>query len=161
LHVKDRPQNGPQNGVLAARIAAVLMAAAVAILIAATESLTEIIVVVVLGYIITTIAVVRVLIGIRILGVRLPAILAVRLSGMKALLIPVVHGLAKHIGAVSIRLVVLAVPVVTIVGSCVKVWIAVVIVAIVLETHPLLALVVPILLLITGLCHAPFSLKFD
>src|ERR1700693_172600 len=109
------------------------MAAAVAIAIAATESLAEIIVVVFLGYIITTIAVVRVLIGIRVLVVGAPAILPVRLSGEKAFLIAVVYCLPEHIGAVLIGLVVLAATVVAIVRSCVEVWIVVVIVAIVLE----------------------------
>jgi len=110
----------------------------VAICIAATETLAKVVVVVVLGYIITTIAEVRVLIGIRVFVVVTPAILPVCLSGQEALLITVVHGLAKQICAVLIRLVVAAATVVTIVPTRVEVWIIVVIVALVLEAHVLL-----------------------
>ena len=70
-----------------------MTAAGEAIFITALEALAEVVVVVFLGYIIPVITVVRVLIGIRVLIVGAPAILAVCLSGEKALLIPVVHGL--------------------------------------------------------------------
>jgi len=115
-----------------------LIAVVVAIFIAATETLAKVVVVVVLGYIITVIAVVRVLIGKRVLVVGGPAILPVCPSGAEAFLITVVHGLPKQICAVSIRLVVSAATVVTIIGSRVEVWIIAVIVALVLETHVLL-----------------------
>jgi len=115
-----------------------LIAVVVAIFIAATETLAKVVVVVVLGYIITVIAVVRVLIGIRVLIAGGPAILPVCLSGTEAFLITVVHGLPKQICAVFIRLVVAAATVVTIIGSRVEVRIIVVIVALVLETHVLL-----------------------
>jgi hypothetical protein len=136
-----------------------LIAAVVAIFIAAAETLAKVIVVFALGYIITTIAVVRVLIGIRALVVVTPAILPVCLSGQEALLITLVHSLPKQIGAVLIRLVVAAATVVTIVRSRVEVWIIVVIVAVVLEAHLLLTHVIRILLLITVLRHAPLLLK--
>jgi len=71
-----------------------------------------------------------------------PAILPVCLSGTEAFLITVVHGLPEQIRAVLIRLEVAPPPVVTIVRSRVEVWIIVVIVAIVLETHLLLTYVV-------------------
>ena len=69
FHVKNGPQNGAKDGVLAARIAPILITAVVAVFIAALETLAEVVVVVVLGHIITTIAIVRVLIGIRALVV--------------------------------------------------------------------------------------------
>ena len=117
------------------------MPVVVAIFITATETLAKIVVVVDLVYIITIVAVVRVLIGIRVLVVGTPAILPVCLSGEKALLIAIVHGRPKNIGAVLICLVVAAAPVVTIVRSRVEVGITIVIVAIVLETHLLLMFV--------------------
>ena len=115
-----------------------MIAVVVAIFIAATETLAKIVVVVVLGYVITVIAVVRVLIGKRVLVVGSPAILPVCLSGAEAFLITVVHGPPKHICTVLIRFVVAAATVVTITGSRIEVWITVVIVALVLETHVLL-----------------------
>ncbi len=120
-------------------MATVLIAAVVAVLITALEALAEVVVVGALGYVITTIAVVRVLIGIRALVVRAPAVLAVCLSGKEALLVPIVHGLSKHVGAVLIGLVVLPAAPVAIVRSRVEVGITVVIVAIVPEIHLLLA----------------------
>jgi hypothetical protein len=134
LHVEDCPQNGAKDGVPAIRIAAIVIAVAVAIFIATTETLAKVIVVFVPGHIITAIAVVRVLIGIRTLVVGTPSILPVCLSGAETLLITIVHGLPKHVGAVLIRLVVAAIPVVTIVIVCVEIWIIVVIVAVVVET---------------------------
>ena len=79
------------------------------------ETLAEIIIVVILAYVIPAIAIVRVLIGERVLVVGAPAILAIRLSGEKSLLIPVVHAFSKQIGAVLIRFVILAATIVTIV----------------------------------------------
>ena len=117
------------------------MPAVVAIFITTAEALAEIVVVVVLGDVITIIAVVRVLIGIRALVVGTPAILPVCMSGEEALLITVIHGPAKDIGAVLIRLVVMAAAVVTIIRRRVEVRITVVIVAIVLEMHLLLIFV--------------------
>jgi len=122
------------------------------------ETLAEIIIVIILAHIIPTIAVVGVLIGKGVLEVGAPAILAVRLSGEKALLIPVVHALPKHIGAVLIRFVILAATIVPIVRSGVEVWVVVVIV--ILEVHLLLAFLVIILLIITVLRHAVLSLEF-
>ena len=136
-----------------------MIAGVIAIFIAATETLAKVIVVFALGYIITIIAVVRVLIGIRVLVVVTPAILPVSLSGQEALLITVVHGLPKQIGAVLIRLIIAAATVVTIVRSRVEIWIIVEIVVLILETRVLLTQVPHILLLITVLRHASLLLK--
>ena len=91
------------------------MPVVVAIFITAAETLAKIVVVVVLGYVITIVAVVRVLIGIRVLVVGAPAILPVGLPGKEALLITVVHSAPERIGAVLIRFVVMAATVITIV----------------------------------------------
>jgi len=94
LHVEDGSQNGANDCVLAVRIAAIVIAAVVAIFIATTETLAKVIVVFALGHVVTTITVVRVLIGIRVLVAETPAILPVCPSGQEALLITVVHGLS-------------------------------------------------------------------
>jgi len=122
-------------------MATILIAAVVAIFIAALETLTKVVVVVGPRYIKTTIAVVRVLISIRALVVKAPPVLPVGLSGKEALLITVIHGLPKHIGAVLIRLIVPTATPVTIVRSGVEEWITVVIVTIVPEIHLLLTYV--------------------
>ena len=140
-------------------MATIVIAVAVAIFIATTETLAKVIVVFALGHIITTIAVVRVLIGIRTLVVGTPAILPVCSSGLEALLITVVHGLPKHIGAVLVRLVVAAVPVVTIVRVGVEIGITVIVVTLVAKTIVLISQVPQILLLISILRRAFLSLK--
>ena len=136
-----------------------MIPAVIAIFIATTETLAKVIVVFALGYIITTIAVVRVLIGIGALVVGTPAILPVCSSSLEALLVTIVQSLPKHIGAVLIRLVVAAVTIVTIVGICVVIWIIVIVVALVAETNILITQVPYIFLLITILRRASLSLK--
>ena len=117
------------------------MPAVIAVFITAAEAFAEVVVVVCLIDIITVIAVVRVLIGVRVLVVGTPAILPVCLSSEEALLVTVVYGPPELIGAVLIGVVVAAAPVVTIIRRRVEVWIAVVIVATVLETQFLLTFV--------------------
>src|ERR1700737_52744 len=139
LQVEDLRQEATKHAIRAVRIGTVLIAAVVAVVIAATEALTKIVVVVVLVYIIATIAVIRVLIGIRVLIVGTPAILPVCLSGAEAFLVTVVHTLPEQIRAVLIRLVVAAATIVTIVRSRVEVRIIIVIVVtLILEIYSLL-----------------------
>ncbi len=84
--------------------------------------------------------------------------LAVGLSGKEALLVTVVHGLPKQIGAVLVRLVVSAAPV-AIVRGRVEVGIVVVIVAVVAEVLLLLSQVPYIRLVITVLRVVSLPLK--
>jgi hypothetical protein len=64
-------------------------------------------------------------------------VLSVSTSGQVALFITIVNGISKHIGSVLICLVVAASAVVTIIPSCVIIWIIIVIVAVVSEAHGL------------------------
>ena len=116
-----------------------MVAAPVTILIAATETLAEIVVVLALVYIKATVAVARVLIGIRTLVVGMPPILAVCLSGPVAFRIAIVHSLSEHIRAVLVDLVVAAGTAITIDRSRVEIRIMIVIVvSLVPETDLLL-----------------------
>jgi hypothetical protein len=115
------------------------MAAIVAVFIAATEALPEVMVVVITVYIEAVIAVIGILIGIGVSVVGTPAILSVRLSRAKTLLIPVVHGSAEQVCAVLIGLVVATSPTVSIARGSGEVGIrAVVVVALILDTQLLL-----------------------
>ena len=118
-----------------------MIPAVVAIFIATTEALAEVIVIIVLGNVIATIPVVRVLIGIGVLVVGAPPILTIGISGEEALFITVIYGFPKHIRAVLIGFVVAATAVVTIIRRRVKVRIIVVVVAITLEVPLLLIFV--------------------
>ena len=115
------------------------MAAVVAVFIAATEALPEVVVVVITVYIEAVIAVIGILIGIRVPVVRSPAILPVRLSSVKTLLIAVVHSSPEQVCAVLIGLVVATSPTVSIARGSGEVGIrAVVVVALILDTQLLL-----------------------
>jgi hypothetical protein len=101
--------------------------------------LTEIVVVFIPVYIVATVAVVRILIGISVPVVGAPAVLTVSLSGSEALLIAIVHGLAEDIGAVLIDFIVAAAATVAPTRGGVEIRVMVVIVvAIVPETYFLL-----------------------
>ena len=113
----------------------VLITAVVAVLIAATESLAEVVVVIVPVDIKAIVAEVRVLIGVRVLVVGMPPVLAVCLSGPEAFAVAVVHCLPQHIGAVLIDLVVVAAALVPINRGGVIVGVSVIVaVALVLKT---------------------------
>jgi len=132
---------------------------AVTIFIPATEALAKIVVVVVLVYIIAGVAVVSILIGIGVLVVGEPPILSVRLSGSKAFLITVVHGLPEQICTVSIDLIVAAATIITIDRSSVEVRITVVVVvALVLDACLLPTQALQILFLKPVLRYAPLLL---
>jgi hypothetical protein len=66
LHVENLRQHGGQNGILAVLVTLILRATVVAIIVAAMESRPAVIAVLVRVYIITGIAVGRVLVGIRV-----------------------------------------------------------------------------------------------
>ncbi len=89
----------------------------------------------------------------------MPPVLAVGLSGKEALLVTVVHGLPKQVGAVSVRLAVPAAAPVAIVRSRVEGGIVVVIVAVVAEVLHLLSQVPHIRLVITVMRVASLPLK--
>ena len=111
------------------------MAAIVAVFIAATEALPEVMVVVITVYIEAVIAVIGILLGIGVSVVGTPAILSVRLSRAKTLLIPVVHGSAEQVCAVLIGLVVATAATISIARGCVEIRITtVVIVTFILDT---------------------------
>ena len=105
-----------------------MIATAVSVFIAALEALAEIVVVVVLGQIISTVAVVRVPVGIRVAVVGMPAILPICLSSGEAFLVAVVYGLPEQVCAILIRLIVAAATTVAIARSRVVVRITIVIV---------------------------------
>ena len=151
LKSEDLRQDGAKNAIVAIGIATILIPAVVAILIAATESLAEVVVVVTLIYVVAVVPVVRVLIGVRILVVGAPPILAVCASGEKALLVTVINGLAEKISPVLIRLEVIAATMITKTRSRVVVRITIVIVVVVLEKYLLLVRALQILLLKTVL----------
>ncbi len=116
------------------------MAAGVAIFITTLEALTEVVVIIVLAYVITIIAVVGVLIGIRLCVVGIPVVLPVCPSSIVAFLIAVIDGLPEQIRAVLVCLVVAAAAIVTIIRRRVEVRIsAVVMIAIILDAQLLLA----------------------
>jgi hypothetical protein len=139
LEAEDLRHHGVKHAVRAVRVTTIFIAAAVAVFIAATEALPEIVVVVVLGQIITTIAVVRVPISIRVLVVGTPLILPVCLTGAEAFLVAVVYGLTEQVRAIFICLVVAAAAIVTVARSRVVVRITTVIVlTLVPKSHLLL-----------------------
>ena len=139
LEAKYLRQDGVKHAVRTIFIDAIPIPAVIAILIASTESLAEVIVVVVSLNVITVVAVVRVLIGVRTPVIGTPAILAVCRSGVKSFLVTVVHRLAKRVRAILIRLVVVAATLVAIDRSCVEVRISIVIgVPVILEKYLLL-----------------------
>ena len=103
LQIENPRQNCSQDIVFAVGSAAVLRAAVVPIFIAAPEALAEVVVVITLIYVVSAIAVARVLIRIGVLVAGVIAILPVCLPRAKSLLIPVVDGLTEQVGAVLIR----------------------------------------------------------
>ena len=110
---EDPRQDTAEDGVSSTAIAAVLVMPVEAVFIAAAEPLAEVVAVVVLGHVITVVAVVRVLVGNRSPVIGTPAILAVSHSGPKTFRITVLYGLLKLPIAVAIRLVVDAATIVT------------------------------------------------
>jgi hypothetical protein len=78
-------QNVIQDGIISISEATISIAAVVAIFIAATETLAEVEVIFASVYVIATIAVIRVPIGIRVLVVATPSVVPVCLSGAEAL----------------------------------------------------------------------------
>jgi len=101
--------------------------AVVAVLITAAEALAKVVVVVASVQVVTVIAVVGILIGIRASVIGAPSIFAVCLTGPEAFLIAVVQGLAEQVSAVLINFVVAAIATVTINRSRIEIRITVII----------------------------------
>jgi hypothetical protein len=94
--IEDRRHDGGQDRIAAVRVAAILGAAIKAVFIASLKTLAEVVVVFTLSYIISVVAVVRVLVSVGglIAGVP-PMILAVCLPRLEPLFIAVVHSLPE------------------------------------------------------------------
>lgn len=115
--------------------AAVFIPAVIAVVVAATEPLAEVVVVIGLIYIKAVVAEVCVLIGVRVLVIGMPAVLAVGLAGPEAFAVTVVHCLPQHIGTVLIDLIVVAAALVPVNRGRVIVGITIVVaIAVVLKT---------------------------
>jgi hypothetical protein len=119
---------------------AILIAAPIAIIITAPEALAEIVVVGVLVDIIAGVAIVRVLVGEGVLITGTPPVHPVRLPGLEAFRITIVHGLPEQVCAILIYLIIGARTKVSISRSRIEIWISVIImVAVIPETYLLLA----------------------
>ncbi len=143
LEAENLPEGDLKHDIRAVRILPVLVAAVESVFVAVTKALPKIVVVLVLVDVIARVAIVRVLIGERVLVVGTPAILPVRFSSAEALLVTVVHGLTQQVCAVLIRLVVSVTAMVTIDRSRVEIRIMIVIVVAV-ATYAYLLLAYPL-----------------
>ena len=85
LEIEDLRQNVIQDGIISISEATISIAAVVAIFIAATKALAEVEVIFASVYVIATIAVIRVPIGVRVFVVATPSVVPVCLSGAEAL----------------------------------------------------------------------------
>jgi len=137
-----------------------LIPAAISVLVATAEPLTEIVVIVSPLYVVATIAVIRILIGIRAAVIGLPTVLVVCLASPEAFLVTIVHCLAEKVRTVLIGFVVMTSAIVTIDRGRIEIRILVVVgVAVVLEIDLLLTQTLHILLLETILRHPVLLLQ--
>ena len=131
----------------------------VAVLVAAPEALTEVIPVILGIYVVSVVAVGRVLERVTVIVVRSPTVLTVCLSGTKTFLIAVIYGLAQGVSAVLIDLVIGAAAMVAIYRGCVEVGIVIVVVPLLAKTPILVTEMLQILLLEAILRHPPLLLQ--
>src|SRR6266404_8052406 len=119
--IKNQIQNIPEDGIPAPRITPVLIAAVVAVFITATEAFAKIVLIVGNVDIVSVIAVTGIQIRIAILGIKLPSVLPVCLSGVEALFVTRFDCLSEQVRPVLIHVVVLAIAIVAIVRRAVVV----------------------------------------
>ena len=160
LETKDSRQENIKHAIGAAGVLTILIPAAISVLVATSEPLTEIVVIVSPLYVVATIAVIRILIGIRAAVIGLPTVLVVCLASPEAFLVTIVHCLAEKVRTVLICFVVMTSAIVTIDRGGIEIRILVVVgVAVVLEIDLLLTQTLHILLLETILRHPVLLLQ--
>src|SRR5438477_367298 len=157
--VQNLPEHCSQNAVLSVVVGSVLITAVVAVLVTAAEAFSEVVVVRTLVFAIAVIPVVRVLVGIGIAVVEVPAIFTVRDTSAIAFSIAVVHRPPQQVRTVLVDLVVRPTAVIAINRWRVEVRVGVVVISGLPDANLLLPQVFQIFSLEAVLRQTPLALQ--